>query len=439
MRTAVKQLRKAGGHVLIMTLVVAGVLGIAIAAYLNVIHAHNNMTVRSQVWNSCMPLVEAGIEEAFAHINNAATTNWASNGWTRDATGTNFVKSRTIGSGTFTCTMSTNSDPNPVITCTGSLPAPVTVGSGKNAFLAVGGTSPQTTILISRTVQVKTTKPPALLKGLMAKTSIDFSGNTCGTDSYNSSNGLYNVVGLSGLLNRGANGDVACNGDLVNVGTANINGHLAVGPYAKVKIGGQGFVGDLVWTLTHTGIEKNWVRYDMNVDLADVRPPWTAGTAGVPSSSGSAKYTLDSANYEMDSLTIAAGDLVIVTNGISTLWVKGNVDIQGNINVSQPGGLRLYVGGTVNLSGTWSKSSLPSDLIIYGLPSCTSVGVKTGSKLEAVIYAPEAALTLNGTANLFGSATAASIKLTGSSMFHYDEALGSMAPSIYTLVSWKEL
>src|ERR1044072_5294856 len=138
MRICTPHKRTLSGHVLVMTLVIAGVLGVAIAAYLNVIHTQNNMTVRSQVWNACLPLVEAGIEEALAHINSPGTTNWESNGWSRQGT-TNFVKSRPIGSGTFTCTMSTNADPNPIITCTGSLPAPVTVGRGKNAFVAAAG------------------------------------------------------------------------------------------------------------------------------------------------------------------------------------------------------------------------------------------------------------------------------------------------------------
>ncbi len=115
------------------------------------------------------------------------------------------------------------------------------------------------------------------------------------------------------------------------------------------------------------------------------------------------------------------------------------MDIQGNIKVCQPGGLRLYAGGSVSLSGTWDKSAVPADLMIYGLPTCTSINVKTGSKLEAALYAPEASLVLNGTANLFGSAVARKITLTGSSAFHYDEALGTLAPSIYTVVSWQEL
>jgi len=101
--------------------------------------------------------------------------------------------------------------------------------------------------------------------------------------------------------------------------------------------------------------------------------------------------------------------------------------------------LKLYVGGNVTLSGTWDKSVIPADLMIYGLPTCTSINVTTGSKLEAAMYAPEAYLVLNGTANLFGSAVARGIKLTGSSAFHYDEALSARAPSIYTVVSWQEL
>jgi len=441
MQTDLKFKGSMSGHILVATLVVAGVLGIALAAYLNVLHTQNNLTVRSQVWNACMPVVEAGIEEALAHMNSTGTTNWASNGWGKDS-GNNFLKTNSIGSGFFTCTISTNGSAFPVITCTGKLPAPVTIGTGRNPLVAVaGGASPPATIYISRTVRVKTTKPPALIKGLMAKVKIDFNGTTTGTDSYNSAFGAYLAPLAGGLFNQGANGDIAVNGDIVNIGNADVHGHVAVGPKAKVNVGPTGFIGDLSIL---KGIQKGWIRYDMNVDLADVQRPWPAGTAGAPKSGSSGsgpgyKYLMDAQNYELDSLTINSGDVVLVTNGIATLWVKGNADIQGAITVSQPGGLRLYVGGSVSLSGTWDKSALPADLMIYGLPTCTTVNVTTGSKLEAVIYAPQATLTLKGNANLFGSATAGSIILTGNSMFHYDDALSNVAPSIYTVTSWQEL
>jgi len=240
----------------------------------------------------------------------------------------------------------------------------------------------------------------------MAKEAIDFSGNNCATDSYNSNLGPY------GGINIGDKGDVASNKDLVNVGNADIRGHVSVGPKGKVKVGPNGEVGSLAFFAAgNVGlIEKGWVRYDMNVVLPDVPNPWTAGAGQTPSSSGSYKYLLeDRTNYELDSLSIGGGETLYVTNGISKLWVKGDVNIQGNIKVDQPGSLKLYVGGNVTLSGTWDKSVIPADLMIYGLPTCTSINVTTGSKLEAAIYAPQASLVLNGTANLFGSAVARSI------------------------------
>ena len=93
MKTGLKVKQLMSGHILVATLVIAGVLGIALAAYLNVLHTQNNLTVRSQVWNACMPVVEAGIEEALAHINSTGTTNWESNGWARDKTANTFSKS----------------------------------------------------------------------------------------------------------------------------------------------------------------------------------------------------------------------------------------------------------------------------------------------------------------------------------------------------------
>jgi len=183
MRLVQQAKRSCRGHILVATLVIAAVLGIALAAYLNVIHTQNNLTVRSQTWNDCMPLVEAGIEEALAHLNHPGTTNWGTYGWNWDAGQKAFVKSRPMGSdgGTFKCLIATNPGPFPVITSTGTLPSPVTVGTGKNPFLAAALPAPPPTI--SRTVKATTFKPPALIKGLMAKVSIDFNGNNCATDS----------------------------------------------------------------------------------------------------------------------------------------------------------------------------------------------------------------------------------------------------------------
>src|SRR6185503_15410399 len=108
MRTKFREHPSLGGHILMATLVIAGVLGIALAAFLNVISSQNSYTVRSQVWNACMPIIEAGLEEALVHINDSSDAAWDDNGWSWDATAQVFTKQRSIGGGYFKVNIATN-------------------------------------------------------------------------------------------------------------------------------------------------------------------------------------------------------------------------------------------------------------------------------------------------------------------------------------------
>src|SRR5206468_36746 len=57
------------GNVLLVGLFTAMVVGLALVSYLSLTSNHQLATSRSQAWNAAMPLVEAGIEEALAHLN----------------------------------------------------------------------------------------------------------------------------------------------------------------------------------------------------------------------------------------------------------------------------------------------------------------------------------------------------------------------------------
>src|SRR6185503_9062650 len=120
------------GHVLLATIVTAAIIGVALAAYLRVIISQNSYTVRSQVWNACMPIVEAGLEEGMAHINDTTDTNWNDNGWAWDSAAQAFKKQRWIGASYYDVNISTNAG-TPVITSAAYVPAPVTVGWGNFA------------------------------------------------------------------------------------------------------------------------------------------------------------------------------------------------------------------------------------------------------------------------------------------------------------------
>jgi len=74
------------GNTLLLTIVVTGLIGFLLAAYLTLVQSQNGANVRSQAWNSAMPLVEAGIEDALQHLNKNGTGSGslATDGWVMD-------------------------------------------------------------------------------------------------------------------------------------------------------------------------------------------------------------------------------------------------------------------------------------------------------------------------------------------------------------------
>src|SRR5215204_4373879 len=92
------------GSVLVTTLVLAMLVGVVVGALLIISQQHNTLTARSQTWSGEIPIAEAGIEEAMAHLNSKPTTLDA-NGWTNS--GSNVVKSRVLGDGYYYTAIST--------------------------------------------------------------------------------------------------------------------------------------------------------------------------------------------------------------------------------------------------------------------------------------------------------------------------------------------
>ncbi len=65
---------------LVWGLIVGLVAGITLASYLTLISNRYRMATRSMEWNQAIPVLEAGIEEAMAHLhydsNNLSGNNW---------------------------------------------------------------------------------------------------------------------------------------------------------------------------------------------------------------------------------------------------------------------------------------------------------------------------------------------------------------------------
>ena len=77
---------KTQGSVLLITLMTAWVIGISLVSYLTLVANQNRSTFHSLTWNTCVPVMEAGVEEALTQIYHHSTTNFStSDGWRLNA------------------------------------------------------------------------------------------------------------------------------------------------------------------------------------------------------------------------------------------------------------------------------------------------------------------------------------------------------------------
>ena len=90
----------------LVTVFVLAAVGLTLLAYLGLVQFQNTTNVRSQEWNYAMPVVEAGIEEALAHLNARGATNGslACDGWMES--GGTYTMIRTLGDSFYSVTIS---------------------------------------------------------------------------------------------------------------------------------------------------------------------------------------------------------------------------------------------------------------------------------------------------------------------------------------------
>src|SRR5262245_51367647 len=99
----IKTKRTDQGGTMLVTLLMAIIIGVSLASYLTLVSAQNRSVMRSLAWNSCIPVLESGIEEALTQIKYRGITNLVADGWTLTTTlgGPKYMKERTIGSSYF--------------------------------------------------------------------------------------------------------------------------------------------------------------------------------------------------------------------------------------------------------------------------------------------------------------------------------------------------
>ena len=412
------------GTVLMTTVVILGLVTLVVAALLTIVQRQNNFTARSMTWCSEIPLAEAGIEEAMAHLGNRPK-NFATDGW--KMSGSNCVKTRyftntpgTIADGYFYATIFTSRPPRIV-----------SIGFGR---------IPAQTNYTQRTVMVMTKENPPPY-AIVAKQTITLGGSGSDkpwVDSFDSTDPDYSTDGQYDPLKRNDRAGVATLSSAVpaiNTGSGEIWGFATTGPAGIVT----GTVGDGSWCNTTSGLQPNHVRNDFNLAIPNVSEPVFAAPSAIPNS-----WILANKDY------VISGDLErgFIVQGDARLWVQGNVKLtSGEIKISAGKSLEIFIGRASgpDVTATFGGNGIQNELNtarsckIWGLPTCKDLKFSGSASLTGVIYAPHADVRMSGTSDVYGAITANSFNCTGSMGIHQDNSLFSQGTPLFTIISWEEL
>jgi hypothetical protein len=440
------------GSVLLVALLTATVIGISLSSYLTLTSNQHLAVFRSSSWSECIPVAEAGIEEAMTQINSTAITKLWANNWTW-GTDRYYHKTHSVGNDGSYYEVAINPIDPPVIVSTAYVRAPLVPTSAFGMILGSVSSARTPNPSVKRRVQVNTIRSSSFNGAMVAKGTIDFSGQNVTTDSFDSSDPKHSTNGKWDAANAKAGGDVRTNARdgkvaAIDVGNADIKGHVATGPLGVVTVGSGGSVGDLAWVNGgKQGIQPGYSAGDSNIEILDVQEPFSGGyftPIGGTVGGITYDYILDqSGNNKLSSF----GGNVLVT-GNATLWVTDSVSFagMGSIEIKPGASLTLYVSAptaTIGGHGIINGNGSASSFQYYGLPSNTSLKLTGNASFTGTVYAPQAAFSLGGGGadphGFVGACVVNTVKMNGHFNFHYDEALRKLIRGPYVPCSWDEL
>jgi len=360
---APKKLKQAG-TALLVALVLGSILCISVVGYLSVSEQQNYLSMRSQVWNTTITVVEAGLEEGIQHMD-AYPTAPAQDGWQFD--GTWYYHPTTLPNGDSYTVYAICTNPSlPVIICKATVTSPTLFAKASSPFMfAAQGTPSGNSVspTVTRAVQVRTKRSVLFTKAMVAKHQIDMNGNGLVVDSFDSGNWNYSNYGKYDVTSRRSNGDVASNDTIANSiggGNANVYGHVATGPNGTISIGSQGAVGSVAWQATHTGA------IEPNNDPADPGQVWSAHDSNFTFSDTTLAY---SGGLPLG----AAADIVTTKSDISSNYVAGSSSYPNPVPWS---GVNTNGNNYVVDSSSWpgSQWGVQTNNVISTSPSFPSPG-----------------------------------------------------------------
>jgi len=409
------------GSTLVLTVIISALIGSVLCSYLVLISARNQGTMRGLAWNTAIPVLEAGIEEALTHLHD--DKNPTANNWTGALIKGKKVywKRRDFPDGTYCYVTNMNVGSSaPIIYSAGYVRAPL----ANNEY-------------ISRLVRVTATNPASLFNRAIAANGIVKLSGSAIVDGYNSDLGPYSSS------NRTSNGGIATNSKetpAISIGgQAHLFGTAVTGPGGTVYVVPGGSVGDMDWT---DGTQTGWVNNDMNVSFQENTPP--EGTVTIAQARGQTNV-LTTGSYSMSSFSSGDRTEPLIVKGDVTLWVTGNFTVGGNgknagyVYIEPQARLKLYVSGAANISGGGivNGTGSPTHFSYFGLPTNKTLRYSGSADFVGTINAPQADFVIGGGASVYGGIICNSFTGGGGSGVHYDKSLS--AGSMLLVTSWREM
>jgi len=427
--------------VLAVALIFMALLALGLTSYLNLNLQNSRLSHRSYQQNAGFHLAEAGAEEALWSFNRAhagATDAWS--GWTtrgaaalRQINGFDFGSNLSGSVKVYVTTTNPANGARPVVVAEATLRAPNQPAS-------------------SRMIEVTLSRRSYFSQGLVAKDKLTFSGNVSSVDSWNSDPdndpATAPVPYSAGVRNdRGSVATASVENTSVLVNNANIWGTVATGGGVP-QVGANGSIRGAD-TPAGVQIDPARVTTDFAADFPIIAAP-TDGTvlATVGATLGAAGTAT---KWRTPGIVLRGSDTLTILGDVTLILMAGTganaISMTGNAEIIVPDGssLTVYAEGDVQIAGNGlaNSNARPGTFRLWGTNtslSGQSIDLAGNGALKAVVYAPNAAVKINGNGDMMGSLVAREIRFTGNAAFHYDESLANeSADAPYGVMRWREL
>ncbi len=420
-------------------MVFGALLAVALGSFV-ALNTHSlKMSLRSYAVGEAVNMAESGLEEAVWSFNQAQAGDPAAwDGWTiNGAVATRTFNDFSLGAnatGVVNVYVDSFNPPagfQPTIVAQ----AVVTLPNGHGE--------------VSRMVELKLKRRSYFAAGLVAKDTVNFSGNNASVDSWISDPdqdpGTAPVPYSAGVRrDRGSVGAASVTANIL-LNNADIWGTAAVGgtSSAAISVGANGRVGPFG---TASGVkDPASIATDFTANLDPISNP-TGGTvlASLGATLGTAGTTTTwRAPQLTGSITIQGDVTLVLTAGPGV----PAIDLTGTkmITVTPGSRLRIYTEGDVKIAGNglFNENDSPDTFQLWGTSTAAiaqDIQIAGNGALTGIIYAPNGNIRINGNGDVMGAAVGRHVTITGNAAFHYDESLANWsASSPFGITRWREL